>query len=377
MRTTRITIACLVAASLLGGTLAALAQSPPGGFSDVNEGTYYSQAVHDLAADGVFEDTECPAGFCPTEPVDRKTMAVWIVRLLDGDDPSQVSGARFADVHASGFHAPFIDRMAELNVTMGCGDGTVFCPDDSVTRAQMAVFLSRAFDLADGPDPGFTDVPSDAWYASDVAKLAASKITAGCGDGSMFCPQSATTRAQMATFLWRALSAFPEIRNSRITLGEVDLTDLVHDILGGPGHPDELIVAGEVGMAHLVNTLRRRVEAPELGYHPGVAAVARSWSETMAEAGRGGFFHNPSYSAQYPSGWFAAAENIALYPLFGDEDQWDVLADAVTRAFEGLSGSPGHYRNMVNSTYNWLGVGLAVADGYLYVTQNFAYYPNR
>ena len=94
--------------------------------------------------------------------------------------------------------------MAELGVTGGCGDGSGFCPDRSVTRAQMAAFLSRAFRLPDAPDLSFGDVASDAWYAADVARLVASGITKGCGDGADFCPEQATTRGQMAAFLHRA-----------------------------------------------------------------------------------------------------------------------------------------------------------------------------
>ena len=180
----------------------ALAQ--PGGFGDVAGDAYYSEPVAALAAMGVFEGTECDAGFCPGEAIDRKTMAVWTVRVLTGQDPPAVSQTRFSDVDAESFYAPFVERMAQLGITAGCGDGTRFCPDRSVTRAQMAVFLSRAYSLADGPDPGFSDVPAGAWYAADVARLAASGITAGCGDGTGFCPGRDTTRAQMATFLWRA-----------------------------------------------------------------------------------------------------------------------------------------------------------------------------
>ena len=173
------------------------------GFIDVPEGAFYSVPVATLAEQGVFAGTEWGNGFCPNAPIARKTMAVWIVRVLDDEDPARVSESRFDDVYYWSFHAPFIERMAELGVTSGCGDGSGFCPDDPVTRAQMAVFLSRAFGLADGPDPGFADVPSDAWYAAAVAKLAASGITSGCRDGA-FCPGDDTTRGQMATFLYRA-----------------------------------------------------------------------------------------------------------------------------------------------------------------------------
>ena len=131
-------------------------------------------------------------------------MAVWIVRVLDGQDPPPITQTRFNDVDPDGFYAPFVERMAELGVTSGCGDGSGYCPDATVTRAHMAVFLSRAYDLPEGPDPGFSDVAEDAWFVTAVAKLAASGITSGCGDGTGFCPARDTTRAQMATFLWRA-----------------------------------------------------------------------------------------------------------------------------------------------------------------------------
>ena len=175
-----------------------------GGFGDVAWGAYYAVPVSTLAEQGVFAGTECGEGFCPDKPIDRKTMAVWIVRVLDDKEPSAVPRTRFNDVEAAGFHAPFVERMAELGVTSGCGDGSGYCPDTLVSRAQMAVFLSRAYELPDGPDPGFSDVAEDAWYATAVAKLAASGITSGCGDGAGFCPSDDTTRAQMATFLWRA-----------------------------------------------------------------------------------------------------------------------------------------------------------------------------
>ena len=205
-------VVILVAAVAAAAVWQPVATAQSGSFDDVPENAYYATPVADLAAEGVFTGTGCVAGFCPGDAIDRKTMAVWTVRILDGEDPPAVAESRFSDVDAGSFHAPFIERMAELGVTTGCGDGTGFCPDRTVTRAQMAVFLSRAYSLPEGPDPGFSDVPSDAWYVSEVAKLAASGITVGCGDGSMFCPGRDTTRAQMATFLWRAEN--PEWRDS-------------------------------------------------------------------------------------------------------------------------------------------------------------------
>ena len=177
-----------------------------GDYPDIDPDAYYAAPVRGLADEGVFAGTECEDGFCPDNPIDRSTMAVWTVRVLDGTDPVPVTSTRFTDVDASHPHAAFIERFAELGVTKGCGDGTEFCPDGTVIRAEMAVFLARAFALDEGPDPGFADVRSDAWYASEVASLAASGITKGCGDGSVFCPGRATLRAQMAVFLHRAIN---------------------------------------------------------------------------------------------------------------------------------------------------------------------------
>ncbi len=203
----RIVAAVVVAVTVSAGVAAvspgpAFAQS--GGFGDVADDRYFSVPVTVLAEQGVFAGTECAAGFCPDDPLDRKTMAVWIVRMLDGQDPEAVTTTRFDDVAADSFHAPFIERMADLGVTTGCGDLTMFCPDDNVSRAQTATFLSRAYKLPEGPDPGFSDVPGDTWYTAHVARLAASRITTGCGDGTMFCPLDDVSRAQMATFLYRA-----------------------------------------------------------------------------------------------------------------------------------------------------------------------------
>ena len=198
--------AAVVAAAVMSTALAVAgpAAAQAGGYEDVPEDAYFSVPVSALAQRGVFSGTGCGEGFCPDEPLDRKTMAVWIVRVLDDQDPPAVTQSRFNDVDASSFHAPFIERMVQLGVTQGCGNGSGYCPDLNVNRAQMATFLSRGYDLPDGPEPDFGDVPHFEWYADHVARLVASGITLGCGDGTNFCPERDTTRGQMATFLYRA-----------------------------------------------------------------------------------------------------------------------------------------------------------------------------
>ncbi len=262
-------VCLLVAAAFpsLAGT-PALAQGAP--YEDVAPDAYYTDPIADLAGSGVFEGTECAeAQFCPDDPVLRSHMAVWIVRVLDGRDPPSVTQPRFADVGLDVWYAAHVERMFELGVTIGCGNGVNYCPDRPVKRSQMAAFLDRAFDLPEGPDPGFSDVSLEVWYADHVAALAAAGLTTGCRDGSVFCPDGITTRGQMAAFLHRAINGdpSPSPRSSK-TCQFADQSDSVREAVfqvhtgRGIGSAfyignDEWLTAAHVVEGHRDVTLRR------------------------------------------------------------------------------------------------------------------------
>jgi len=53
----------------------------------------------------------------------------------------------FADVPTDDQGYQFIEALKASGITAGCGDGTTFCPDATLTRRQMAVFLSKALGL--------------------------------------------------------------------------------------------------------------------------------------------------------------------------------------------------------------------------------------
>lgn len=177
-------------------------------FDDVPEDAYFAVPVADLHASGVFDGTLCASGrFCPSEPLPRWVMAVWLVRILDGEDPP-AGGSRFTDITGSPWWEAHVERLAELGVTVGCRtEPREFCPDSHVSRAQMATFLHRAFRLPPAPAPGFDDVEPDGTHFAAINALARSGITVGCRTEPLlrFCPDRSTTRGQMATFLHRAL----------------------------------------------------------------------------------------------------------------------------------------------------------------------------
>lgn len=87
--------------------------------------------------------------FCPDTPITRTEMAVFLVRgklrALFGDDFVYPQTAYFNDVAPAHPYYKFIQKLRELGITLGCGTGEGFCPDDTVTREQMATFLYRAF----------------------------------------------------------------------------------------------------------------------------------------------------------------------------------------------------------------------------------------
>ena len=100
-------------------------------------------------------------------------------------NPSYVPGfdGTFADDDGSTFEAD-IEKIAQVGITSGCG-GDNFCPNEIVTRGQMAAFLNRALGLPVGPDAGFLDVGGT--FADDIDAIAYAQITQGC-QPSLYCP---------------------------------------------------------------------------------------------------------------------------------------------------------------------------------------------
>lgn len=193
---------------------------------------WHAADISALADLGVFDGTECgPGRFCPDEPLERWVMAVWLVRVLGGDGTSSGVPSRFADVDSSVWWTPYVEELADRSITAGCGTGPLrYCPDDVVTRGQMASFLVRAFDLAPADHAGFTDIAGN-FHEPDVNALAGAGITVGCGTAPLrYCPRSTVTRGQMATFLNRALKQkehdAPDSVGISDDVPDVTLTDL-------------------------------------------------------------------------------------------------------------------------------------------------------
>jgi len=123
-----------------------------------------------------------------------------------GDVCDDFPSGQFGDVTPNNFAFSFIETLANSGITSGCGGGS-YCPGFSVSRAQMAVFLERGMNGSGFSPPAatgtvFGDVAIGSFAANFIEQLASDGITAGCGN-SIYCPDAAVTRAQMAVFLVR------------------------------------------------------------------------------------------------------------------------------------------------------------------------------
>ena len=194
----------LTVAAVLAITVPAQSSSlPPGGSFVDDDGIVHEGAIEALVATGITRGCGVdPDRFCPSNPVDRATMAAFLFRALDLEEVPPTDA--FSDVVGSPF-ATEIEAIAAAGVTDGCGPG-VFCPDRAVTRAEMATFLVRAFG-GEGPfDPApdaFVD-DEGSIHEPDIDRIAILGVTRGCAP-SRYCPDDPVTRAEMASFLSRVL----------------------------------------------------------------------------------------------------------------------------------------------------------------------------
>lgn len=138
--------------------------------------------------------------YCPDDAVSRGQMAAFLaaaLKLPEGPDA-------FVDDDGSPFEAA-INAIAAAGISKGCSaDPPKYCPEASVSRAQMAVFLTSALGLPAGPDAFVDDDGSP--YEAAINSIAAAGITSGCdAKQGLYCPDQVVTRGQMAAFLHKAL----------------------------------------------------------------------------------------------------------------------------------------------------------------------------
>jgi hypothetical protein len=139
----------------------------------------------------------------------RQQMAVFLLKAKHGlcYTPPPCTGV-FGDVPCPSTFANWIEAMASEGITGGCGGGN-FCPMNPVRRDQMSVFLLKAEHGSSYVPPMctgiFLDVPCPSNFANWIEQLNNEGITGGCGGGN-YCPLNPNTRGQMAVFITKTFN---------------------------------------------------------------------------------------------------------------------------------------------------------------------------
>ncbi|HEY3204016.1 MAG TPA: M12 family metallo-peptidase [Thermoanaerobaculia bacterium] len=164
---------------------------------------HYVETIYQLGITG-----GCGGGnYCPNASVTRAQMAVFLLKAKFGSShvPPPATGGVFGDVQPGDFAADWIEELASLGISSGCGGGN-FCPGSTVTRKQMAPFLLKALYGSGHVPPAassvFSDVSNGDPFEPWIMELYNLGVTGGCATSPLrYCPDAANTRVQMAIFL--------------------------------------------------------------------------------------------------------------------------------------------------------------------------------
>lgn len=171
------------------------------GFVDMEQ-HWARESVEKLTAKGIVKGYG-NYRFEPNRTLTRAEAAAMIVRAYQLEEESSV--ASFPDVGETHWAKDAINAAALNGIIRGYPNGT-FRPNDSVTRAEMAVMIAIASGMLRPAEPAkyFADVPRNHWAADYIYAFAAEGLIQGYADG-MFRPSAAATRAEFAVILANVL----------------------------------------------------------------------------------------------------------------------------------------------------------------------------
>jgi hypothetical protein len=182
---------------------------PPSSFTDI-DGSFAEAEIACLEDAGLVSGT-APGVYSPDKVVTRAQMAVFLMNAYEAATGKPYTGPTldpFTDIDGS-FAEARIQQLVALGITAGT-TATTYSPESPVTRAQMAVFLVRLYEELGGPaivtgPVAFTDIAGN-FAETRVVQLVALGVTAGTTP-TMYGPDAAVTREQMAVFIVRVLEA--------------------------------------------------------------------------------------------------------------------------------------------------------------------------
>lgn len=327
--------------------------SPGTWFLD-DDDNMHEGAIEALAAAGVTRG--CRENYyCPAEEVTRGQFASLLVRAFPDLVPDNAED--FFDDDTASAHQGTINRLASVEMAVGC-EPRRFCPDESLTRAQMTTPLARALPgLAPATRDHFQDDDAHAHEAA-INVLAQNGVVSGCGPGR-FCPDDPVRRDQMATLLTQVLgieTSQPPPTPWRLELvvgGITNLGDGPTD-LQAPTGDDRLFLTTRDGTIRIIadgNLL------PE----PFLDLTRKVLSRESIEQGLLGLAFHPDYAA-----------NHKFYVFYTDLNGRNQVYEYQTDSGDPNRANPSTARHIItlDQGSGWHNGGQLQfgADGYLYIS---------
>lgn len=177
-------------------------------YTDIKPGDNGFAAAQEVSMRGIAAGTS-QLTFAPRNQLTRETAIVMLLRAAKGSayTPPPVTQTAFTDVPAAHWSSAWIHAAVQEGISSGCGSDK-FCPGDSVTRAQMAVFLLKTkLGNSYNPPPAtgvFSDLPTSHWAAAWAEDLYKRGFTSGCSSAPLkYCPDTTLTRIDGVTLIVR------------------------------------------------------------------------------------------------------------------------------------------------------------------------------
>ncbi len=174
------------------------------GFFRDDEANVHQVNIDKIAAAGITIGCNPPVNdkYCPSNNVTRGQIAAFVRRDLGLPDTLV---DYFADDDESVFNGD-INALAEAGIAFGCTE-TDYCPNTPLRRDELAEVFVRAYGFENPEDTNFFIDDEGNAFESSINAMAANGITVGCNapDFDRYCPDDNLTRAQMASFIARAL----------------------------------------------------------------------------------------------------------------------------------------------------------------------------
>ncbi|MEK6852767.1 MAG: S-layer homology domain-containing protein, partial [Nanoarchaeota archaeon] len=208
-------------------------------FSDVPESYWAFKEIEALYREGItIGCDESPLRFCPTDATLRDQFAVFLVRAMKLA-PYDKATPTFEDVRRTYWAYKEIEGVYRAGITQGCSYDAAtgkryFCPGNSVSRTQSALFIQRALNITpyNNPVPAFVDVPKTHQFYKEIEAIYKEGITQGClyyesTNERYFCPNDIMLRDQMAVFLVKAFKIPVETQQPKpdLVVSDINIVD--------------------------------------------------------------------------------------------------------------------------------------------------------